>query len=475
MIVEYEYDNLLNNKRAIRTITLTNFANQEASRNSGDPEAIVWMGGTEFAIARERVGRIAVFDILPTTTSIDRTTDLKYDIVVEVGTQRISGYDDGIGGSNDGLEGIAYDRANEVFYVAKEYNWLNTDSANGIEAIYSVSYNLATSAWVTAPVDIDGLFDNIGGATPYMVNDGGDKYDISDLFYADDQLFFIKEDGDEFIYRATRDASGNWSMAQSRDLTNGTNIAASEDQIEGLAFDETGLQMFVVAEDDAFYEWRNDTASTAVPVLRSVTEPTSSGNNVNGQVLEVRADVPPGSTVELIRPNQTSPGSNIVLSTSLSTDQTVAQFSITVDNVERVREMEFQTRIVNAAGTPLSATSAIMVPGDFDGDGIVDIDDVELLIDTIYGNDYEVLLDLNGNNLVGFDDIQLWVESLYESFLGDANLDGSVNAADLNVLGVNWLQANRNWSGGDFNGDGVTDSKDLTEQGINWLMSSNKH
>ncbi len=164
-----------------------------------------------------------------------------------------------------------------------------------------------------------------------------------------------------------------------------------------------------------------------------------------------------------------------MLSTSLLTDQTVAQFSIAVNNVERVLEMEFQTRIVNAASTPLSATSAIMVPGDFDGDGIVDIDDIESLIDVIYANGFDASMDFDDNGMIDEEDIIRWVRSLFESHLGDANLDGKVDPTDLSVLGVNWQHALRNWSGGDFHGDGITDRVDLNKQGMNWSLSSNKH
>ena len=51
---------------------------------------------------------------------------------------------------------------------------------------------------------------------------------------------------------------------------------------------------------------------------------------------------------------------------------------------------------------------------------------------------------------------------------GDANLDGRVDAADLNILGLNWLGMDKTRSEGDFTGDGIVNSADLNVLGINW-------
>jgi hypothetical protein len=52
---------------------------------------------------------------------------------------------------------------------------------------------------------------------------------------------------------------------------------------------------------------------------------------------------------------------------------------------------------------------------------------------------------------------------------GDANDDGHTDAADLNILGLNWQKA---VTGGiadaDFNEDGFVDASDLNEIGSNW-------
>ena len=55
--------------------------------------------------------------------------------------------------------------------------------------------------------------------------------------------------------------------------------------------------------------------------------------------------------------------------------------------------------------------------------------------------------------------------------LGDTNLNGTVEATDLNSLALNWLSTDDSlsWSGGDFNGDHTVDATDLNELALNWL------
>ena len=54
--------------------------------------------------------------------------------------------------------------------------------------------------------------------------------------------------------------------------------------------------------------------------------------------------------------------------------------------------------------------------------------------------------------------------------LGDSDLDGDVDAADLNMVGVNWQRADAaSWAQADFNGDKVVDAADLNSLAINWL------
>ena len=53
---------------------------------------------------------------------------------------------------------------------------------------------------------------------------------------------------------------------------------------------------------------------------------------------------------------------------------------------------------------------------------------------------------------------------------GDANLDGTVEAGDLNALALTWQSDSHNWTNGNFTGGG-TNAADLNELALNWQQS----
>ncbi len=55
---------------------------------------------------------------------------------------------------------------------------------------------------------------------------------------------------------------------------------------------------------------------------------------------------------------------------------------------------------------------------------------------------------------------------------GDANLDGKINLADLQILGDHWNGSSLSWSLGDFNGDGKVNLSDLQIVGDHWSGSA---
>jgi hypothetical protein len=105
-----------------------------------------------------------------------------------------------------------------------------------------------------------------------------------------------------------------------------------------------------------------------------------------------------------------------------------------------------------------------VVPGDFNGDGILSTTDIDDLTRQSAGQTNPAGYDLTGEGLVDVQDVHHWAKTLAGTWVGDANLDGEFNSSDLvSVLASGTYEANVEavWSTGDFDGDGRTNSSDL--------------
>jgi hypothetical protein len=111
--------------------------------------------------------------------------------------------------------------------------------------------------------------------------------------------------------------------------------------------------------------------------------------------------------------------------------------------------------------------------GDFNGNHLLDIEDLELLAQAVRGSSTEVQFDINADVTVDSRDIQVWIRELKQTFIGDANLDGEFNTTDLvQVFAAGKYEATERtpegdilnpatWSAGDWNTDGEFTSSDL--------------
>ncbi len=104
------------------------------------------------------------------------------------------------------------------------------------------------------------------------------------------------------------------------------------------------------------------------------------------------------------------------------------------------------------------------IPGDFNGDGVLDLVDINALNVEVAGGMNPLPYDVTGDSLVNEDDIKFWVEDLKNSWVGDANLDGAFDSTDF----VEIFQAGKfetgnpaKWEEGDWTGDLLFDSSDL--------------
>ena len=107
-------------------------------------------------------------------------------------------------------------------------------------------------------------------------------------------------------------------------------------------------------------------------------------------------------------------------------------------------------------------------PFDYNGDGVLDIGDLDLLSAEVKAGTNNASFDVNGDGAVDSTDIAHYVEGpdTLNTWVGDANLDSEFNSGDLVSLFSagqfeDGIAMNSTWASGDFNGDGEFDSGDF--------------
>jgi hypothetical protein len=102
--------------------------------------------------------------------------------------------------------------------------------------------------------------------------------------------------------------------------------------------------------------------------------------------------------------------------------------------------------------------------GDFNGNGLLDAEDINDLTTQSASGANLAAYDLNADTFVNEADVKVWISDLFKSWVGDADLSGEFNSGDLvTVLASGKYESDSPsvWSEGDFNGDGRTNTNDL--------------
>jgi hypothetical protein len=104
--------------------------------------------------------------------------------------------------------------------------------------------------------------------------------------------------------------------------------------------------------------------------------------------------------------------------------------------------------------------------GDFDNDGSLTAADIDLLSAEVRGGANPAAFDLNNDGLVDAGDRTVWIEELKNTYFGDANLDGTFDSGDFVVVFTfgqyeDGIAGNSTWGTGDWNGDSDFDSGDF--------------
>jgi outer membrane protein assembly factor BamB len=113
---------------------------------------------------------------------------------------------------------------------------------------------------------------------------------------------------------------------------------------------------------------------------------------------------------------------------------------------------------LNAGALYLFDLPTITLPGDFNLNGELDVNDLDLLTLAVFNGSTNLAFDLDGNGVLGQGDRKVWVNDLKNTFFGDANLDGQFNTGDLIHVLIPGLYEdnipnNATWATGDWDGD----------------------
>ncbi len=114
--------------------------------------------------------------------------------------------------------------------------------------------------------------------------------------------------------------------------------------------------------------------------------------------------------------------------------------------------------------------------GDFNMDGVVDLQDIDLLATEIAGSTNNAAFDLNADSLVNDTDLNLFLgDNIITSgnkLNGDADFGGDVQFSDFVVLSENFAQTNKKWSEGDFDASGDVQFSDFVILAENFGQSA---
>ena len=107
-----------------------------------------------------------------------------------------------------------------------------------------------------------------------------------------------------------------------------------------------------------------------------------------------------------------------------------------------------------------------VVPGDFDGNGVLDSADIDELTAATGAGSTDLKYDVNNDSLVNGADVNFWAKQLKKTWIGDANCDLEFNSNDfVQAFSAGKYETDQAavWSQGDWNGSGKFDSGDFVD------------
>jgi hypothetical protein len=123
--------------------------------------------------------------------------------------------------------------------------------------------------------------------------------------------------------------------------------------------------------------------------------------------------------------------------------------------------------------TVVQNATATTITGDFNGDGLVNATDIDLLSAAIKTTNPDSKFDLTGEGSVNSADMDMLVKDILKTYYGDADLNHSVGVSDLSVLAAYYnTPSGASWANGDFDGNGAVGVSDLSILAANYNSGS---
>jgi hypothetical protein len=121
----------------------------------------------------------------------------------------------------------------------------------------------------------------------------------------------------------------------------------------------------------------------------------------------------------------------------------------------------------------LTFEAVTQITGDFNGDGLVNATDIDLLSAAIKTTNPDSKFDLTGEGSVNSADMDMLVKDILKTYYGDADLNHSVGVSDLSVLAAYYnTPSGASWANGDFDGNGAVGVSDLSILAANYNSGS---
>ena len=127
-------------------------------------------------------------------------------------------------------------------------------------------------------------------------------------------------------------------------------------------------------------------------------------------------------------------------------------------------EVRLFDHALNDAEISELSMGVVQVTGDFNNNGELDVEDIDMLTAASASLANDASFDLTGDGNVDSADVSTWIKDLKNSWSGDSNLDGQFNSSDfVTVFGAGLFEKDEAavWSQGDWNGDGFFNSSDF--------------